>query len=907
MSQESETRSKNDDQMPSMPPPPSPNLMYDATESEVECFHTYYINFRRRRHPSTPKGDQHFPQLRSPGSQEPQDIFSNDQLTDCRALPSHLFSPARQAQLLMAGDEGAGHHHHRAPRYQDIPLTDYASPRSVEPPGLERFLMSPAPSPGQPPPSPGHPSQDSWMMPPPASPGQPSQDSSIMPPPPSPGHLPSESIPPPASPRQTQRLVPSVSHNIVKRLQSQAVPTSEAGQHTVAAVEDSLETFGHKRGDRASSTRLLEPPSPFPSSPCDTSSDSLPSLPSPERPSKKPRSLNDGIEMLARKAMEGEQNGNISRSEIFRRMNELVNEASGDEEYVPDNNDSFDDDDVNDNMAVSTQHPGRVQKKVFMKKRKIPPTPDNIAEGSWRFTIDNPDPHIKNVSIKNISKIRRMLHGEDCDKVTINIKPMVETLSESEKPKKSHTKKEVKAEETTAAPGLPVKTESKIRGRFFCPDCGFRCKIVSEIKNHPCKSKVPCDDCSELFDKRKDLMEHIRMNHPYTGGERLNCAYCKRAFTTKTMLNEHLRLKHPVQFYESSEVSSSSQGQRPDENENLDVANESSNIPGDLDDLDLLENLASSVQSPDDGCSRDEEDIDELLTLEDLANSIEEEDEDDEDYSVHGSRPGSQTSAGAHHLVDCPDEISITPPPLLEFPIIPSGSEEQNTPRRDTSASNEYLESPPVKAAIPNNLLSVEGDIDAPDSVRSLVSQSREEETTRSDHPKFLIKPTSAYRCGRCGKKFNTSIRFNNHQKNCRAVGPAPPDDTDDPSAVPKPRSRVLKVRRKPNPRMEQLKSTWTDSLYGRERCMKCGRNNYIQDSLEKHMSKCQGTLLLDGGRGPRFECPYCFNPRKHFTTENAMRRHVGTSHAKEALDDAWDFKSYATKTMGLASNHLFK
>ena len=393
------------------------------------------------------------------------------------------------------------------------------------------------------------------------------------------------------------------------------------------------------------------------------------------------------------------------------------------------------------------------------------------------------------------------------------------------------------------------------------------------------------------------------MNHPYTGGERFNCAYCKRAFTTKTVLNEHLRLKHPVQFYESSEVSS--QEQRP--NENVDAANESSTIPGDLDDLDLLENLASSVQSPDDGCSRDEEDIDELLTLEDLANSVEEEDEDDEDYSVHGSRPGSRTIASAHHLVDCPDEISITPPPLLEFPIIPSASEEQNTPRRDTSASNEYLESPPVKAAIPNNSLSVEGDIDAPDSVRSLVSQSREEETTRSDQPKFLIKPTSAYRCGRCGKKFNTSIRFNNHQKNCRAVGPAPPDDTDDPSAVPKPRPRVLKVRRKPNPRMEQLKSTWTDSLYGRERCMKCGRNNYIQDSLEKHMSKCQGTLLLDGGRGPRFECPYCFNPRKHFTTENAMRRHVGTSHAKEALDDAWDFKSYATKTMGLASNHLFK
>ena len=36
LSQESETRSKNDDQMPSMPPPPSPNLMYERMLQVLE-------------------------------------------------------------------------------------------------------------------------------------------------------------------------------------------------------------------------------------------------------------------------------------------------------------------------------------------------------------------------------------------------------------------------------------------------------------------------------------------------------------------------------------------------------------------------------------------------------------------------------------------------------------------------------------------------------------------------------------------------------------------------------------------------------------------------------------------------------------------------------------------------------
>ena len=38
-----------------------------------------------------------------------------------------------------------------------------------------------------------------------------------------------------------------------------------------------------------------------------------------------------------------------------------------------------------------------------------------------------------------------------------------------------------------------------------------------------------------------------------------------------------------------------------------------------------------------------------------------------------------------------------------------------------------------------------------------------------------------------------------------------------------------------------------------------------------------------------RFECPYCVNPKVLFNTELAMRRHVGTTHAKEALEEEED------------------
>ena len=136
---------------------------------------------------------------------------------------------------------------------------------------------------------------------------------------------------------------------------------------------------------------------------------------------------------------------------------------------------------------------------------------------------------------------------------------------------------------------------------------------------------------------------------------------------------------------------------------------------------------------------------------------------------------------------------------------------------------------------------------------------------------------------------------MNNHKKNCDAI---------ETRNVQQRVKQNKTFRKKPNVRVQQLKSNWSDSLEIRERCNKCGRSNYFEEDLDKHQARCRGTLM---NYKSKFECPYCVNPKVLFNTELAMRRHVGTTHAKEALEDGWDFEPKKVKTVGLAMKHLFR
>ena len=137
--------------------------------------------------------------------------------------------------------------------------------------------------------------------------------------------------------------------------------------------------------------------------------------------------------------------------------------------------------------------------------------------------------------------------------------------------------------------------------------------------------------------------------------------------------------------------------------------------------------------------------------------------------------------------------------------------------------------------------------------------------------PTFFVKPTSESKCGNCGKVFNTSLRFDNHQKHCNSNSNSS------------------------NSRLQQLRTHWAASeslMSGRERCNKCGRVDYPQDDLASHLAdrtrhQCRGTLHLL----PRFKCLYCSQPRR-FTTEQSLRNHINAKHAKEAMDDVTTWQS---------------
>ena len=184
-------------------------------------------------------------------------------------------------------------------------------------------------------------------------------------------------------------------------------------------------------------------------------------------------------------------------------------------------------------------------------------------------------------------------------------------------------------------------------------------------------------------------------------------------------------------------------------------------------------------------------------------------------------------------------------------------------------------------------------DIDAPDSVRSNVTQPEDVRTPRSQ-----FKPSNQYQCSKCGKKFNTSTRYSNHRKNCML--------SDTVGGVQKPVLKHKYIKKKPNPRFEELKSNWSESLLNKERCGKCGRTNYIQDDLAKHQATCRGTLM---NVKAKYVCPYCtdYKHKAVFNNEHSMRRHVSTSHPKEAVEDEWDYKAKKSRSKGLAENHLFR
>ena len=65
------------------------------------------------------------------------------------------------------------------------------------------------------------------------------------------------------------------------------------------------------------------------------------------------------------------------------------------------------------------------------------------------------------------------------------------------------------------------------------------------------------------------------------------------------------------------------------------------------------------------------------------------------------------------------------------------------------------------------------------------------------------------------------------------------------------------------------MKVNWREALMTRDRCGKCGRNNYTEDSLEKHMRVCKGNLLRVRALLP---CPFCVKPARTFNSDVSLQ-----------------------------------
>ena len=477
MSQEMAEKSKVQDDIYMMPPPQSPLARFDKVV--IKYIEFYSFIYRKINASTTPGRDSH-PSFRSPIPDH--DFFINDNITDCHAVPHHLFSPARQAKFVSDNS-------FQSPKYQDIPI-DY-NPRSVETPGLDRFLLSPAPA--------------GAMPPSPAAPAPPS------------------SSPAPSSTTPVTRLVvvrpPSASS-----LTSPTPPFDSSSANQID-VESLPPISIHP-------VRIL---SKFKS----------------ENKMKTRSSLNTKLEELAKNA----ESTAVDRSEIFKKMNELVNEES---ESISETSSVTSDmalerteteATTNEVKDVVVQHKEILTpiKKVQMMQFRSPPTPENVPKGSWRFTSDIPEPQMRTVKVKSNSEVRKLLMGEDCDKVTIQVRPLVDQSMKREAEKsEENTAKKLKTElkKVTRPPELKEK-----KVRFFCEECGRRCSTLSEIKSHPCDPKVKCEDCGIYLANKKILDQHLKLLHPFLGTKH-NCEYCPKSCNNKTLLKEHVIKFHPEEHFD---------------------------------------------------------------------------------------------------------------------------------------------------------------------------------------------------------------------------------------------------------------------------------------------------------------------------------------------------------------------
>ena len=519
-----------------------------------------------------------------------------------------------------------------------------------------------------------------------------------------------------------------------------------------------------------------------------------------------------------------------------------------------------------------------IKTQTLVKFRNTPPVPSptNVTKGPWRANPLPKEPFYPKVKVQNDPQTREMVFGKKCDVINLELKPLLD----SQEPPKKKIKRDTS-----------LKPEPQKIKRIVCTECGTGLNTLADIKNHSCNPEVECEDClpkKTVLANKKVLREHLKLMHPQRG-EKHFCHLCDKSFYHKTLQTLHLKSKHTLEYIEqlaeqTGEISPSpsdidmSPSPVPEQEQSVlgegDVQQEQEQSV--LGEGNVQQEQEQSVLGKGDVQKEQEQSVlGEGDVQQEQEHSLEGDVPQEQEHSFKGIPQKEQDflerNVSPEQSVEIEDveqerevdsSVEIEAEPVVVANIEPVKEYIKEVHKRDTK-NKEVIAS------------SFDEDIDAPDSV---VSEAEKK------------KPFS---CSRCQKGFNTSLRYQNHRKHCQGV--AGPDRNDNLQVV----TKVIKPVR-----YVAAQAGWSDVMT-KQRCGKCGRNNYHQESLVRHLPTCRGTLMDNNGK--RFECFYCQEPKRIFNTENSMRRHVATSHSKEAVEDGWDYASIPIKSLGLASNHLFR
>ena len=341
-----------------------------------------------------------------------------------------------------------------------------------------------------------------------------------------------------------------------------------------------------------------------------------------------------------------------------------------------------------------------------------------------------------------------------------------------------------------------------------CEQCGRKCTSLAMIREHACKPRLQCHDCLPnilVLPSRPELLHHLDTEHP---GLKIVCDLCGKIYPSKTLLKGHMRLHKlgVTQTEPNPESTTASIEEYP-----------STNI---VDPPDVVEEHITKTSKPSKPAT-------ETSTIKPVNAPVQ---------SMAG------TSAGT------PGKISI-----FDIPIFDLASETEEMEGSVDAPVTPFHNPPSVQEFLP------------PPSVPSAGSPITQSTSSNQE-----------YKCAGCGKMFQTFLRHRNHALRCH------------PSSAPPPGRRLVKVepgllrasRRNARYkffetklyffcRFEQMKVNWRETQKDRERCGKCARTNYTEDTLDRHLRVCKGSLQETSESLP---CQFCSNPPRTFTSDLSLQ-----------------------------------